>query len=181
MVTLVEIVKLVRTIKSRWWRWHLLFNSSDCHSMWTNTLSSWSMFKTWFIYWSLYMWSKLDWSGLFGSSVKYDWKIFVCYWNSCLHLASTTTTTTKSILISTRKLNSLPTVKLIWNLTHTPFTTDLSDYFDQLKKTDEITKPTKSYHLISKTPISNRNSLSYRRISLRKSNSRISIQIILHV
>ena len=44
------------------------------------------------------------------------------------------------------------------NLTQTPFTTDLSDYFDWLKKNNEIIKATKSYHLVSKAPIAHKNS-----------------------
>ena len=44
------------------------------------------------------------------------------------------------------------------NLTQTPFTTDLSDYFDWLKKNNEIIKATKSYHLVSKAPIPHKNS-----------------------
>jgi hypothetical protein len=46
------------------------------------------------------------------------------------------------------------------NLTQTPFTTDLNDYFDLSKKNTELAKPTKSYHLISKSPIPPKNSKS---------------------
>ncbi len=50
-------------------------------------------------------------------------------------------------------LNPITTIKSLRNLTQTSFITDLNDYFDWPKTYDGITKATKSYHLISKSPI----------------------------
>jgi len=44
------------------------------------------------------------------------------------------------------------------NLTQTPFTTDLSAYFDWLNKTYGISKAPNSTQLITKSPISHKNS-----------------------
>ena len=57
-----------------------------------------------------------------------------------------------------KKWTPFTTIKSLRNLTQTPFTTDLSDYFNWTKKNIGLPKPTKSYHLISKLPIPFKNS-----------------------
>jgi hypothetical protein len=44
------------------------------------------------------------------------------------------------------------------NLTLTPFTTDLSDYFDWINEKDGITKAINSYHSMTKPPVSHKHS-----------------------
>jgi hypothetical protein len=63
--------------------------------------------------------------------------------------------------VSTQTFNPMTTIKSIKNLTHTPFTTDLSDYFDWLSINYGITKATNSYQSITKGSISHKNSKHY--------------------
>jgi len=60
--------------------------------------------------------------------------------------------------ISTKKIHPITTIKSIRNLTHTPFTPDLSDYFDSLDEKYGINTGTNSYQSITKAPGSNKNS-----------------------
>ncbi len=59
---------------------------------------------------------------------------------------------------STKKIHSITTIKLIRNLTHLPFTTDLNDYFDSVDDKYGINKATNLYQSITKAPSSNKNS-----------------------
>ena len=49
-------------------------------------------------------------------------------------------------------------IKSIINLTYTPFTTDLTDYFQQLNKKNQITKGIHLNKPFTKSPISHTNS-----------------------
>jgi hypothetical protein len=77
----------------------------------------------------------------------------------CFSLVVASTTITH-VSNPTKKLNPITTIKSLRNLTQTPFIADLNDYFDWPKKNNEIMKATKSYHLISKSPIPPKNSKS---------------------